>query len=133
LYGTQAVFLQLHSKLKNIAASTVMVLMAGACTENFEELNANPMLLTEDMVQPPTLFTSVLKNSIYETFNPGRIHEFAGYYGNQATGNILSVSNYTWPFNNYRTHIMMLAREPACRSAAEAFQPEDAVVTACLK
>jgi hypothetical protein len=101
--------MQLHSKLKNIAAFTVMVLMAGACTENFEELNTNPMLLTEDMVQPPTLFTSVLKNSIYETFNPGRIHEFAGYYGNQATGNILSVSDYTSPFNNYRTHIINLS------------------------
>ena len=61
------------------------------------------------MVQPATLFTNVLKNSIYESFAPSRIHEFAGYYGNQATGNILGVSDYTSPFDNYRSYIINIA------------------------
>ncbi|MEX2231373.1 MAG: SusD/RagB family nutrient-binding outer membrane lipoprotein [Cyclobacteriaceae bacterium] len=101
--------MQLYIKLKKIAASTIILLVAGACTDNFEELNTNPALLTEDVVQPPTLFTNVLKNSIYATFSPARIHEFSGYYGNQATGNILAVSDYTSPFNNYRTYIINLS------------------------
>ena len=100
--------MQLYSKVKKIAASTIMVIMAGACTEDFEELNTNPSLLTEEMVQPATLFTNVLKNSIFESFEPGRIHEFAGFYGNQATGNILGVSDYTNPFDNYQSYIINL-------------------------
>lgn len=101
--------MELYSKFKKITAATIIIFMVGACTENFEELNTNPTLLTEEMVQPPTLFTNVLKNSIYATFAPGRIHEFSGYYGNQATGNILGVSDYTSPFNNYRSYIINLA------------------------
>ena len=89
--------MQLYSKLKKIAAATLVVLVVNACTDKFEELNTDPTLLTEEMVQPPTIFTNVLKNAIFGSFSPGRIHEFAGYYGNQATGNILGVSDYTSP------------------------------------
>lgn len=101
--------MQLYIKLKKIAASAIIILLAGACTDDFDEINTDPKLLTEDMVEPGMLFTNVLKNSIYETFSPGRIHEFAGFYGNQATGNIFAPTDFTSPFNNYRSYIINLS------------------------
>lgn len=100
--------MQLYSKIKKIATATMVIFAVGACTENFEELNTNPSLLTEDMVQTSNLFTSVLKNSIFDSFSPGRIHEFSGYYGNEATGNILGVTDYTSPFDHFGSYIINL-------------------------
>src|SRR5690606_20209692 len=97
-----------YNKFKNLAASVMLVLAAGACTDGFDELNTSPTLITDDKVAPQMLFTYVVKNSVFASFSPGRIHEFSGYYGNEATGNILAHSDYTSPFNNYRSYIINL-------------------------
>jgi hypothetical protein len=55
--------MKLYNRYKNIAALAIMIIMANACTEDFDELNTDPTLLTEEMVQPETIFTQVLKNS----------------------------------------------------------------------
>lgn len=101
-----------------------MIVMANSCTENFEDLNTDPTLLTEDMVKTETLFTNVLKNSIFESFDRTRIHEFAGYFGNQASADIFQNADYTTPFNNYRSHIINLAE--VIRLTAEDPQRNDA-------
>ena len=46
----------------------------------------------------------MLKNSIFESFGAGRVGEFSGYYASQASGNIFAVTNYTSPFNWYRSY-----------------------------
>lgn len=98
----------LYKRIKTIAASVVLVLAAGACTDGFDELNTNPTLITEDKVAPQMLFTYVVKNSVFGTFSPGRLHEFSGYLGNEASGNILQNTDYTSPFNQYRSFIINL-------------------------
>lgn len=100
--------MQLYHKLQKIVASTIILLMVGACTDNFDEINTDPTLLSEERVQPSTIFTSVLKNSIFATFNDagGRIGEFSQYYHSQASGNIFAISDYTSPFNWYRSYVI---------------------------
>lgn len=98
--------MQLHINLKKTAASTLIILMVSACTDNFEELNTNPALLTEQVVQPATIFTGVLKNSIYASYAAGRIGEFSGYYASQASGNIFAITDYTSPFSYYRSYVI---------------------------
>ena len=91
-----------------IAAIAMIIFIAGGCTGDFEELNTNPSLLTEDKIQPEVLFTSVLKNSIFSTFNNtgGRIGEFAQYYASESSGNLFAPVNHTSPFSWYSDYII---------------------------
>jgi hypothetical protein len=102
--------MQLYNKLKKIALSIMVITMVGACTNNFEELNTNPTLVTEDIIQPNVLFTSVLKNSIFDSYEntAGRIGEFSQYYASQASGNLFTPTNYSSPFNWYRSYVINL-------------------------
>src|SRR5690606_24197372 len=90
----------------NVAVLLMMGIMANACTEDFEAINTDPTLLTEEMVQPETLFTHVLKNSIFQSYNSERIGEFSGYFASQASGNIFSNTDYPSPFDFYRSYII---------------------------
>jgi hypothetical protein len=100
--------MKLYKAFKKIILSIMTVVMVGACTGDFEEINTNPNLLTEDKVQTRVLFTSVLKHSIYESFSNtgGRLGEFSQYYASQSSGNLLAPSNYTSPFNWYRSYVI---------------------------
>lgn len=100
--------MQLYKKLKKIAAFTMVILMVGACTGDFDEMNTSPTLLTEEGVQPSVLFTSVLKHSIFASYEntAGRVGEFSQYYASQASGNLFTPTNYTSPFNWYRSYII---------------------------
>jgi hypothetical protein len=100
--------MQLFNRFKKITAFTMIILMVGACTGDFEEMNTNPTLLTEDGVQTSVLFTSVLKHSIFASYENtgGRVGEFSQYYASQASGNLFSTSDYTSPFNWYRDYII---------------------------
>ena len=59
--------MKLYRAFKKIIFSATIVVMVGACTGDFEEINTNPTLLTEEKIQTTVLFTSVLKHSIYES------------------------------------------------------------------
>jgi len=83
--------------------------MGTACTEDFDELNTNPTLLTEDRIRPEYLFTQVLKFSIFDSYQDGRIGEFSGYYASQSSGNIFAVNDYTSPFNYYRNFVINIS------------------------
>ncbi len=100
--------MQLYKKLKKITASIMIILLVGACTGDFEELNTDPTLLTEESVRPSVLFTSVLKRSIFASYEntAGRVGEFSQYYASQASGNLFTPINYTSPFNWYRSYVV---------------------------
>jgi len=49
--------MQPNKIFKALAATAMMVFLAGGCTGSFEELNTNPSLLVESKVQPTVLFT----------------------------------------------------------------------------
>ena len=100
--------MQPNKIFKALAATAMMVFLAGGCTGSFEELNTNPSLLVESKVQPTVLFTSVLKNAIFASYNnsQGRVGEFSQYFASESSGNLFAVSNYTSPFNWYTSYII---------------------------
>lgn len=102
--------MKLYRAFKKIIFSATIVVMVGACTGDFEEINTNPTLLTEEKIQTTVLFTSVLKHSIYESYSNtgGRVGEFSQYYSSQSSGNLFTPSNYTSPFDWYRSYIINL-------------------------
>src|SRR5690606_29375353 len=100
--------MKVYKAFKKILLLTIVVFMVGACTGDFEEMNTDPTLVGEEFVQTQVLFTRVLKYSIYESYENtrGRIGEFSQYYASQASGNLFTVSNYTSPFDWYRSHVI---------------------------
>lgn len=101
--------MKLKINIKSMASLLILLMMGNACTEDFNAINTDPTLLTEDMIQPETIFTSVLKNSIFESYSSGRIGEFSGYFASQASGNIFSNTDYPSPFNYYRDFIINIS------------------------
>jgi len=94
--------------LKKIATVIIVILTINACTSNFEDINTNPILITDDVISPSVIFTGVLKNSIFASYGDtgGIIGEFSQYYASQSSGNLLRQSNYTSPFNWYRNYVI---------------------------
>ncbi len=87
-----------------------LLLFTTSCTKKFAEINTDPTLVTEDIIKPSMLFTAVLKNSIFDSYNSGTIAEYSGYYSNQGSGVIFQNANWTSPFNNYyRSYIINTA------------------------
>lgn len=84
--------------LSRISAGLVLgaliAVTLSSCTDEFGALNTNPSLATEDIIRPDLLFTGVLKNSIFNIHENGRLSEFAYYYANQASGDIFANTNY---------------------------------------
>jgi len=99
-------YIKISNKLKKLATLSFLIIVGNACTGDFDEINTDPTLLTEDKVQPETIFTQVLKFSIFDTYASGRIGEFSGYFASQASGNIFAVSDYTSPFDYYRNYVI---------------------------
>ena len=99
--------MKLNTKTITGALVGVLLLSGTACTKNFEEINTDPTLVTADIIKPSMLFTSVLKNSVFDSYNTSIISEYSGYYSNQGSGVIFQNANWTSPFNTYyRSYII---------------------------
>src|SRR3954469_24389064 len=48
-----------HSKTKNFSLLFLTLLFANACTKDFKEMNTNPALVSEDLVNPEFLLSGV--------------------------------------------------------------------------
>lgn len=97
---------------KNVAGALLgaFLLFTTSCTKDFDEINTDPTLVTADIIKPSMLFTAVLKNSVFDSYNTGIISEYSGYYSNQGSGVIFQNANWTTPFNNYyRSYIINTA------------------------
>ncbi len=57
-----------------------------SCTEDFEEINSDPLLITRDQVNPDAILTYVLNPSVFSFAVFGRIGEYAGLVSNLASG-----------------------------------------------
>jgi hypothetical protein len=75
----------------------------GGCTKNFTDINTDHTLVTADIVKPSLLFTGVLKNSIFSTYNTSIVAEYSGYFANQSSGVIFQNANWSEPFNSFYT------------------------------
>lgn len=115
--------IKLNIKIKSNASLLMMLMICLACTSDFDAINTDPTLLTKEKVQPKTIFTNVLKSSIFESYRSGTIGEFSGYYASQASGNIFANTDYTSPFNYYRDYIINISE--VMRLTAEDPQKND--------
>src|SRR5665213_2077631 len=95
--------------IKNLAAFGLVLLLGSGCTKNFQKINTSPILVTKDIIQPSMLFTSVLKNSIFETYTANTFWEYANYYSNDASGVIFQARDWSSPFSDYQTNLINIA------------------------
>lgn len=100
--------------MKKIYKIPVAILVAIAlfipysCTDDFDELNTNPKLVTDEIIKPGLLFTKVLKESAFEILNLDRVGEYSGYSSRGDSGQPLTF-NIFGPFDNYTNHIVNLS------------------------
>jgi hypothetical protein len=99
--------MHLYSKKIRTGILAALTLCGSACTSDFEKINTDPTLVTEDIIKPSMLFTSVLKYSVFSSYNLSIIAEYSGYYSNGASGSIFQNSNWNDPFNQfYRNYLI---------------------------
>lgn len=102
----------MKSNTKNIVGAlvAVLILFSTSCTKDFDKINTDETLVTEDIVKPSMMFTSVLKNSVFSSYNTSIIAEYSGYYSNGASGVIFKNANWSDPFNEfYRSYIINIS------------------------
>jgi len=81
-----------------------------SCTKDFQEINTNPTLVTEEKAQPALLFTSAVKGAVFELPAQGLLSDYAGYYKNPAAGNIFLERDWGNPYNSYyRNYLINIA------------------------
>ncbi len=103
--------MKLYSKKIRIGLMAFLVFCIGSCTSDFEKINTDPTLVTEDIIKPSMLFTSVLKYSVFSTYDLSIIAEYSGYYSNGASGSIFQNANWNDPFNQYYRNYLINTAE----------------------
>lgn len=79
----------------------------GSCTKDFNEINTNPTLISRNIVQPQLLFTSAIKNFVFQNQTHSLLADYSGYYKNQASGNIFQNRDWGNPYNtHYRNYLI---------------------------
>lgn len=94
------------NSIRNFGVCILVVLLGAGCTKNFQEINTSPTLVTRELIEPSMLFTTVLKTSIFETYQGDIFWEYANYYSNQASGTIFANQDWESPFSDYQTNIV---------------------------
>ena len=94
------------NRIRKFGACMLVILLGTGCTKNFQQINTSPTLVTKDIIEPSMLFTTVLKNSIFETYQGDIFWEYANYYSNQASGTIFANQDWESPFSDYQTNII---------------------------
>ena len=103
--------MKLYSRKIRITVSAFMALCIGACTSDFDKVNTDPTLVTEEIIKPSMLLTSVLKYSVFSTYNLSIVAEYSGYYSNGASGSIFQNANWYDPFNEYYRNYLINTAE----------------------
>lgn len=92
--------------IRNLCASIMLLLLGAGCTKNFQDINTSPVLVTRDLIQPSMLFTTVIKNSVFENYTGDTFWEYANYFSNDASGSIFANRDWTSPFSDYQSTII---------------------------
>lgn len=86
-----------------------LILVIGSCTKKFDDINTNPVLVTEEIIQPSMLLSAVLKNSIFPTYENSTFKEYANYFSNEASGAIFQDRDWTEPFADFQSNLINIA------------------------
>lgn len=120
--------MKLKANKINGVVGAILLLCGIACTKDFDKINTDKTLVTEDIVKPAMLFTAVLKNSVFNSYSTGIISEYAGYYSNQGSGVIFQNANWLEPFNGvYRNDLINTAEVVRLTAGSEKLTNEHAI------
>ncbi len=89
-------------KIKGLIAVLLFLSIVSSCTKDFDKVNTNPNLITEDVVKIDGLFTQVVANATSGSFG-GRIGEFLNLISPGDGARIYSRYDYEGFFNGYYT------------------------------
>lgn len=96
------------NKILVVLVISIFGLVPYSCTKNFDELNTDPKLITDDDIKTELIFTKVLKESIFEILNTGRMGEFSNYIKREDSNNVLTLVSFSEPFDDYTQYISNL-------------------------
>lgn len=80
-----------------------------SCTKHFDEMNTSPMMVTRDIIKPSMLFTTVLKQSIFPTYDYSTFKEYSNYYASGSSGTIFQNRDWSYPFSDYQGTLINIA------------------------
>lgn len=91
--------MKLYATAIKVTSLAFLILSGSSCTKDFKEINTDPVLITKDIIKPSMLFTLVLKNTIFDSYNTGTFNEYANYYSNQGSGTIFQDRDWSGSFS----------------------------------
>lgn len=98
-----------YISIKEMSFYVLVSLSLAACTRDFDALNTNPALVSEEKIKVDNLLTRVQKNAIFSIPEFGRVSEFAGFVSNEASGYPFQEDDYSDPFTTtYRSYLSNL-------------------------
>jgi hypothetical protein len=84
--------------LINIFALSLLLMMGSACTENWDELNTDPAIISEAQARPEMLLTQILKFAIYSIPNGSGtmsiVSDLGGHTSRHNAGDIFLLVDY---------------------------------------
>jgi hypothetical protein len=87
------------NKFKTIFVLSIILVVGGACTENWDELNTDPGIISAAQARPEMILTSILKNAIYSVPNGsgtmGIVSDMGGHTSRHNAGDILLLVDYS--------------------------------------
>ncbi|MEO6719844.1 MAG: SusD/RagB family nutrient-binding outer membrane lipoprotein [Ferruginibacter sp.] len=90
------------NKLLTFFIAFAFLLGINACTKDFEQINTNPRIVTQQIADPTLLLTGVQKNSMFGLMDgDGRLEAYSGYVGNDALGNVFAKGPWDEPFATF--------------------------------
>lgn len=90
------------NRLSTFFIASGFLLVMNACTKDFEQINTNPRIVTEQIADPALLLTGVQKSSMFGLMSgDGRIEVYSGYVGNNALGNVFAKGPWDQPFGTF--------------------------------
>ncbi len=91
-------------KYKYPITFVAIIAMLIACTEDFEDINTDPNLITIEQVNPDAILTFVLKESIFDITDFDGIGHYSGYVNSPSSG--FPLQNIEGGFGEYRGNIV---------------------------
>lgn len=103
--------MKINIKTKMAVCLTAFLSIAISCTDNFEEINTSPTLITEEMVRVDGLLTRVQKLATFAIPGFNRIAEFAGNTSLQDSGYPFQIQDYGGYYNGFYTSYLVNMNE----------------------
>ncbi|MBW7840915.1 MAG: SusD/RagB family nutrient-binding outer membrane lipoprotein, partial [Chitinophagaceae bacterium] len=72
-------------------------------------MNTSPVMVTKDVMKPSMLFTAVLKQSIFASYENTVFKEYSNYFASGSSGIIFQNTDWTTPFSEYQGNLINIS------------------------